>query len=153
MTQTTEQPQGHPATAGAPAHGDCHVTKQAVALLDKVHGAITLTPVSLVPKLLYKTDIIAVGSLFQHGIGSYIAVRSAWMTTAAGSAPPPAISTPGIAYVAYCRDAPVPGVTADPAMLWNRLDRRRPPPWLALVGQTPDWQLYKVVDTNLGVIR
>lgn len=144
------QRQGKPATATAAAHGVCHVTAKTAALLDRAAGAVVLTPVSPVPEILYKTDIIAAGSLFQHGIGSYIAVRSAWMTTARGAAPPAAITGPGIQYVAYCRGAPVPGVTGDPAMLWNRLDRRRAPAWLKPVGQTANWQLYKVIGHKAG---
>ena len=117
-------------------------------LLASAAGQIVLSPVSEVPELLYRSRIVAVGSLYQHGVAGYLRARAAWRAPA-GARVPPAVRATGARFVLFCPHrqsyAPVVGAPAD--ALWFALAAHHPPPWLRLVGTLPGtgFRLYRIV--------
>ncbi len=122
-----------------------HVAK----LLAPAAGGIVLTRAGEVPELLYRTRIIAVGSLYQHGIDGYLRARAAWRATV-GPVPSAALRATGAAFVLFCpspqRYALVK--TAPRDTLWDALAAGHPPRWLRQVGADPaaGFRLYRIGD-------
>jgi hypothetical protein len=97
-------------------------------------GAVVLSPPADVPELLYRTRIIAVGSLYQHGIDGYLRAWHAWRAPAAAGESA-AFAASGARFVLFC-----PGGPHDPlagharkTALWAMLSAHHPPSWLTLV--------------------
>jgi hypothetical protein len=143
-----------PGVAHALAHPKRHTTHQATCstvgiarLLAPAVGKIVLTSVNYVPQLLYRTHILTVGSLYQHGIGAYLRARTAWRTPV-GSAPPPAFRRTGAKFVLFCNTSSLNylGKPTPEDALWPRLAQHRPPPWLRQIGRTnrQGFRLYQV---------
>ena len=135
-------------TSQAAEMGPSCSVRHAAGLLAQAAGKIVLTSVNVVPELLYRTRIVAVGSLYQHGIEGYLRARAAWRAPAGGVEPPQVRAT-GARYVLFC--APEyrhdPMRSRSPEALGNRLEVSRPPPWLQLVGKEPGTglELYRIV--------
>ena len=117
-------------------------------LLAPASGKIVLTNVDYVPELLYRTRIITVGSLYQHGIAGYLRDRTAWRTPV-GTAPSPQFQRTGARFVLFCNTNQLNylGKSTPLNALWPRLAQHRPPPWLHQMGPTTaqGFRLYRVV--------
>jgi hypothetical protein len=144
-----------PGVAHALAHPKRHTTHQAACstigiarLLAPAAGKIVLTSVDYVPQLLYRTRILTVGSLYQHGIGAYLRARTAWRTPV-GTVPPPAFLRTGAKFVLFCNNPHLNylGKPTPIDALWPRLAQHRPPPWLRKMGRTTHqgFRLYQVI--------
>lgn len=109
-------------------------------------GQVVLTPMQDVPELLYRTRIIGVGSLYQHGIDGYLRAWNAWRAPA-GSAPSAALLATGARFVLFCpggrHDPLARGGTAD--SLWRSLGAGRVPPWLEPIGRQHDLRLFRIL--------
>lgn len=98
------------------------------------------------PELLYRSNIMTVGSLYHHGVAGYLRDRAAWRAPA-GVLVPPAVMATGAGWVLFC---PMPGRYAlvrdlPQDTLWDALEADAPPPWLHLAGVNSDgWRLYKI---------
>ncbi|MGH7043639.1 MAG: hypothetical protein ACREFY_16135 [Acetobacteraceae bacterium] len=118
------------------------------ALLAPAAGQIVLSRVGEVPELLYRSRIVAVGSLYQHGVAGYLRDRAAWRAPA-GQREPPAVRATGARFVLFCpRSTPYALAQGAPAdALWFVLSAGHAPPWLRLVGTLPDtgFRLYRIV--------
>ncbi|MDE2582174.1 MAG: hypothetical protein KGL52_11100 [Rhodospirillales bacterium] len=131
--------------ADAPSCAMTHIG----SLLGPAAGQIVLSRIGEVPELLYRSRIVAVGSLYQHGVQGYLRARAAWRAPASGSAPPAAVAATGARFVLFCpRGSPyviAKGAGAD--ALWFALSHDRPPSWLRLVGaqQATGFRLYRIV--------
>ena len=144
-----------PAVAIAAAHPETSLTKSAscamrhaAALLAPAAGDIVLTRAGEVPELLYRTRIIAVGSLYQHGIGGYLRSRAAWRA-AVGRQPSAALLATGAKFVLFC---PLPHRyalvrTAPRDTLWDALAAGHLPRWLRQIAadQAAGFQLYRII--------
>jgi hypothetical protein len=145
----------HPAKA--PAKTASCTMRHIAALLAPATGQIVLTRAGEVPELLYRTRIIAVGSLYQHGIAGYLRARAAWRTRV-GAAPSSALRATGARFILFC---PTPHRyalvrTAPPGTLWDALAAGHPPVWLRRIGSDPrtGFRLYRIIragfDTRQG---
>jgi hypothetical protein len=119
-------------------------------------GAIVLSPPADVPELLYRTRIIGVGSLYQHGIDGYLRAWHAWRAPAAAGESA-AFAASGARFVLFC-----PGGRHDPLAdhaqkdaLWSMLSAHHPPPWLTLVADDGHngFRLYSVDGPHPGGTR
>ncbi|OYV60384.1 MAG: hypothetical protein B7X01_02610, partial [Acidiphilium sp. 21-62-4] len=117
-------------------------------LLAPAAGKIVLSNVNYVPQLLYRTQIIAVGSLFQHGISAYLRDRTAWRSPV-GATPPPAFQWTGAQFVLFCNTTELNylGKATRANALWPRLAQNHPPIWLRQIGGTTGqgFRLYRVI--------
>jgi len=126
--------------------GQCHL-RHIAPLLRPAAGAIVLAPIEDVPELLYRSRIIGVGSLYQHGIPSYLLAYHAWRADAAG-ARPAAMRATRARFVLFCNrtsDRPtLHGATK--SSLWTMLAEHQIPAWLDPVGtdQASGFTLYRV---------
>jgi hypothetical protein len=133
----------HPEAKARPA---CSI-RAVMPLLAPLAGRIVLTTAAEVPELLYRTRVIAVGSLYQHGIGGFLRARAAWRSPVAVH-PSAAMRKTGAGFVLFCpsthRYAPVRGAPKD--ALWDALQAGHPPPWLRRVGagEANGFQLYRI---------
>ena len=136
----------HPAPAGP----SC-VMSRIAPLLAPAGGQVVLSRIGEVPELLYRSRIIAVGSLYQHGVAAYLRARAAWRAPSAGPHPPAALRATGARFVLFCpRAAENIAQGARPDSLWVLLASGHPPPWLRLVGAqaTTGFRLYRVVPVH-----
>ncbi len=117
-------------------------------LLRPAAGQVVLAGPEDTPELLYRTQVLTVGSLFHHGVPGYLRDRAAWRA-APGMVEPPALKAANVAYVLFCPRAARYALVADLPMgttLWDALEAGDPPPWLAPVGQDgAGWRLYRVM--------
>ncbi|OZB41284.1 MAG: hypothetical protein B7X48_01185 [Acidiphilium sp. 34-60-192] len=129
-------------------HGAQCSTVGIEGLLAPAAGKIVLTSVDYVPQLLYRTHILTVGSLYQHGIGAYLRARTAWRTPV-GSAPSAAFLRTGAQFVLFCNTSALDylGKPIANDALWPRLAQKRPPVWLRQIGRTTEqgFRLYAVI--------
>lgn len=143
-----------PGVAHALAYPKHHKPHQATCstvgiarLLAPAAGKIVLTSVNYVPQLLFRTRILTVGSLYQHGIGAYLRARTAWRTPV-GSVPPLAFRQTGAEFVLFCNTSTLNylGKPTPRDALWPRLAQHRPPPWLRQIGgpTRQGFRLYEV---------
>jgi hypothetical protein len=125
--------------AGLPSCGLRHIA----SLLAPAANHIVLTRPDYVPELLYRSRIIAVGSLYQHGIDAFIGALAAWHAPAGGTVPPLAVTATGAEYVLYC---PVGKTDASADSLWTALGEGRTPAWLRLIGEQREsgFRLYQI---------
>ena len=134
----------------APAGPSC-VMSRIAPLLAPAGGQVVLSRIGEVPELLYRSRIIAVGSLYQHGVAAYLRARAAWRAPSAGPHPPAALRATGARFVLFCpRAAENIAQGARPDSLWVLLASGHPPPWLRLVGAqaTTGFRLYRVVPVH-----
>lgn len=76
---------------------NCAITKAVVDAFDSDFKTGTvLAPINFVPELLYKTQMTAVGSLYQHGIPYFIKAYKDWYFKSP--------NLQNIKYVAFCND-------------------------------------------------
>ena len=117
-------------------------------LLAPAAGRIVLSRPDAVPELLYRSGIIGVGSLYQHGIDAYLRAWTAWRTPLDGATKPAAIAATGAEFVLFCTDgkSDALSVTAPAGSLWTMLANGRTPAWLTLVAEQNDtgFRLYRV---------
>jgi len=135
-----------PVPAAGKTYPSCALRRIAPLLLPAA-GQVVLAEVEATPELLYRTQVLTVGSLYQHGVPGYLRDRAAWRVMA-GAVVPPEVSATGAAYVLFC---PAPGRYAlvqdlPKTTLWDALEAGAPPSWLAQAGSNADgWVLYKVI--------
>jgi hypothetical protein len=117
-------------------------------LLAPAAGRIVLSRPEQVPELLYRSGIIGVGSLYQHGIDGYLRALAAWRTPFAGATEPAAVAATAAEFVLFCPAGETYPLAADAptSSLWSRLTDGRTPPWLTLVGeqQQTGFRLYRI---------
>jgi hypothetical protein len=108
----------------------------AARLLAPAAGAVVLTDVNLVPELLYRTQILTVGSLYHRNPQAYGRLTAAWRAEPGDAVPVPVQAT-GARFVLACKGAPRPMWVADlPATtLWDVLVAGNPPAWLTAVAE------------------
>jgi hypothetical protein len=121
------------------------------ALMAPAAGKIVLTPMADVPDLLYRTRIIGVGSLYQHGIEGYVRAWNAWRAPAA-TGESSALAATKAQFVLFC-----PGGAHNPlthhgkkSSLWSMLSAGNTPAWLRLVAQQKrtGFRLYQIYDAR-----
>jgi hypothetical protein len=126
--------------------GKCHL-RHIAPLLRPAADSIVLAPIEDVPELLYRSRIIGVGSLYQHGIPFYLLAYHAWRADAAGTQPA-AIRATRARFVLFCNRTsnrpPLHG--AAKSSLWTMLAEHHIPAWLDPVGtdQASGFTLYRV---------
>ncbi len=132
-------------------HGGSCSTVGIGRLLAPASGKIVLTAVNYAPQLLYRTKIIIVGSLYQHGIKGYLRARAAWRAPATPS-PSPQLRATGAEFVLFCNTTAREYLGPHTAKnsLWALLVEHRPPHWLHLVGEEPKqgFRLYRVAGSS-----
>jgi len=120
--------------------------RQIAPLLTQATGQVVLAGPEDAPELLYRTQVMTVGSLYHHGVAGYLRDRAAWRAVP-GTEVPPEVRATGAAYVLFC---PRPGRYAlvhdlPRTTLWDALENNTPPPWATPVGSNADgWVLYKI---------
>jgi hypothetical protein len=107
-------------------------------------GAAIAAPAEAAPELLYRTHIHIIGSLYQHGLPGYFAMRAIWrspVTTAATQ-----LAAANARLVLICPGQPRSLMVADlPATtLWDALNSNHPPPWLRPLPAPGGYRLYEV---------
>ncbi len=115
-------------------------------LLGQAAGQVVLGQVEDTPELLYRSQVLTVGSLYQHGVPGYLRARAAWRVLP-GAAVPPELQVGGIGYVLFCprlgRYVLVQDLPRN--TLWDALEAGSPPPWLSPAGSNAaGWVLYNV---------
>jgi hypothetical protein len=109
-------------------------------------GAVVLSPPETVPELLYRTRIIAVGSLYQHGIAGYLRAWHAWRAPATTEST--AFAASDATFVLFCPGGPHDPLAdhAQPTALWSLLSTGHTPPWLIPIAQdgANGFRLYRV---------
>jgi hypothetical protein len=115
-------------------------------LLAPAAGQIVLSGPEDVPELLYRTNVLTVGSLYIHGVPGYMRDRAGWRAEP-GQSVPAAVTATGARWVVFCRRPGRYALVMDlpKDTLWDALEAGTPPPWLQLAGSNADgWQLYKI---------
>jgi hypothetical protein len=116
-------------------------------MLANYPGAIVLANANDTPELLYRSQVLTVGSLYQHGVPAFLRLRAAWRTEDFASKPQ-AVTATGAAFILFCngenRDLTIADLPKD--TLWDALKAGKPPAWLKLRASDPrsGWQLFKV---------
>jgi hypothetical protein len=116
-------------------------------MLANYPGAIVLANANETPELLYRSQVLTVGSLYQHGVPAFLRLRAAWRTEDFASKPQ-AVTATGAAFILFCngenRDLTIADLPKD--TLWDALKAGKPPAWLKLRASDPrsGWQLFKV---------
>jgi hypothetical protein len=132
-----------PAAKAAPSCSLRHIAP----LLADASGQVVLAEAQNTPELLYRTGVLTVGSLYQHGLPAYFRARAAWRSVP-GAAPPPAVTATGAKFILFCPAGGRYPVVRDlpKTTLWDTLAANQPPPWLSLVGQDSGtgWRLYRI---------
>jgi hypothetical protein len=136
-----------PAGAQQASTPSCSI-RHLTAMLRPFAGQVVLGDVDDTPELLYRTDVLTVGSLYHHNVAAFLQLRAAWRSGPSGTEPD-AVRQTGAAAVLFC---PHPGrslLVADlpPDTLLDRLAHRQVPPWLSEVATDPASGniLYRVV--------
>ena len=135
-----------PKTSEPPASPSCdllHINN----LLAPYAGDIVLADVSITPELLYRTGIVTVGSLYQHGVPAFLRLRAAWRSLP-GNSEPPSVAATKAQFILFC---PIQGRTElvdglPPDTLWDALEAGKPPLWLTQVAadRQTGWQLFRL---------
>jgi hypothetical protein len=116
-------------------------------MLAPAAGAIVMANANDTPELLYRSDILTAGSLYQHGVPAYLRLRAAWRSENFATKPQ-SITATGASYLLFCtgerRDLTLAGLPRD--TLWDALKSGRPPAWLKLQASDPNsgWQLFRI---------
>lgn len=110
-------------------------------------GAVVLADVNLTPELLWRSDVLTVGSLYHHGVPGFLRLRDAWRAVP-GSTIPAAVTATKASYVLFCTRAGRSALVSDlpKTTLWDALNDNKPPPWLVPVAKNAatGWVLYKI---------
>jgi hypothetical protein len=127
-----------PATAAVrEAAPTCELSGIGHVLADHA-GQVVLANPSDAPELLYRAQVLTVGSLYHRNIAAFMRLRAAWRTGPSETQPDEVRAT-GATLVLFC---PSPGrsrLVADlpPDTLLDRLNRGQAPPWLRKLNDDP----------------
>jgi hypothetical protein len=119
------------------AAASCSV-RHLAAMLRPFAGQIVLGDVDDTPELLYRTDILTVGSLYHHNVAAFLRLRAAWRSFPSPTEPD-ALRRTGAAAVLFCPQPDRSLLVSDlpPDTLMDRLARHDVPPWLHEVATDP----------------
>jgi hypothetical protein len=134
-----------PKPAGKP-YPSCSL-RHADRFLAPYAGQIALADVQATPELLWRTGVLTVGSLYQHGVPGFLRARAAWRSKDAKQ-PSAEVEATGSKIILFCPQqdryalvVDLPGTT-----LWDALQAGRPPPWLHQVAndESTGWQVFAI---------
>jgi hypothetical protein len=135
-----------PAAVSAKSWPSCDL-RRIGPFLAPYKGDVVLAEAQYSPELLYRTDILTVGSLYQHGLAGYFRAWNAWRSPP-GTAVPPAVTAAGAKLILFCPAAERYAVVRDIAgtTLWDALQAGAPPPWAKLTATDPatGWRLFTI---------
>lgn len=127
-----------------PAPNPCASPPSRELLAFATNGVVLASP-NLTPDLLYRSDVLTVGSLFHRGIAAFMRQRAAWRSRLSVMEPETVIATRA-RWVLACHgaesDALVRGLPY--GTLEDELAAGTPPPWLNLAGSDGNWRLWAV---------
>jgi hypothetical protein len=132
-----------PAPVAKPACSLRHIAP----MLAPYAGAIVLANPSDTPELLYRSKILTVGSLYQHGVPAFLRSRAAWRSENITDKPP-AVTATNAAFILFCggegRDLTIADLPRH--TLWDALAAGKPPKWLILQASDPKtgWKLFLI---------
>jgi hypothetical protein len=136
--ESAQTPAAHP-------RKECSV-KEAVPLLRPYAGRIVLADASQTPELLYRTDVLTVGSLY-FNVAAFMRLANAWRSGPSVEIPETVRATRA-SLILVCPTPERSDLVKDlpPETLLDRLDRNEPPPWLELIANdSPSgYLLYKI---------
>jgi hypothetical protein len=119
----------------------------AARLLAPAAGAVVLTDPNLAPELLYRTQILTVGSLYHRNAAAFMRLQAAWQAEP-GSAVPEAVRATRARFVLACKGAPRSAMLEGlpKRTLLDQLSAGTPPPWLVPVAEDArsGFMLYRV---------
>jgi len=127
-----------PATAAPPDDGPTCALADGAALLAEHAGAVVLASPNDTPELLYRSQVLTVGSLYHRNAGAFMRLRAAWRSMPSGRVPD-AVRATGATLLLFCAERGRSLMVADlPAdTLYDRLNRDQIPPWLRRLGNEP----------------
>jgi len=101
-------------------------------------GQVVLADINDTPELLYRTDILTVGSLYHHGVAGFLRLRAAWRSGPSSTEPDAVLRTGAVA-VLFCPHTGRSALLADlpPDTLADQLTARVVPSWLAQAATDP----------------
>jgi hypothetical protein len=136
-----------PAAKPAPLASACDLARFAPAL-GVAAGQVVLADINLTPELLWRSQVLTVGSLYHHGIAGFLAIRAAWRA-APGTVEPGAVRATKARFVLICDGDGRTDLVADlpEPTLWDALTAGKPPDWLVPVAreQSGGFVLYKII--------
>ena len=119
-------------------------------------GEVVMADLNDSPELLYRTDILTVGSNYLPDVTSFMRLRAAWRS-APGEQVPEAVRATRATLLLFCPRRGRSGMVADlPAnTLWDQLNRGEVPTWLERVGADPlsGHVLYRIGEPRDSVVR
>jgi hypothetical protein len=128
-----------------PAPNPC-AAPPSMELLASATNEVVLASPNLTPDLLYRSDVLTVGSLFHRGIAAFMRQRAAWRSRLSVVVEPESVIATRARWVLAChgagRDALVRGLPY--GTLEDGLAAGTPPPWLNLAGSDGNWRLWAV---------
>jgi len=143
-------------TAAKPvARASCSL-RHIAPMLAPYAGAIVLAEPTDTPELLYRSNILTVGSLYQHGVPAFLRARAAWRSQNLTDEPS-AVAATGAAFILFCggegRDLTLSDLPRD--TLWDALAAGKPPKWLVIQASDPKsgWQLFRIQRVAAGHAR
>lgn len=138
---------GKTATAGEPRLDSACPVHGLAPMLAPYTGQVVLTDVNKAPELLYRTQILTVGSLYHRNQTGFSRLYAAWRSMETQDVPP-SFTDARIGFVLFCR---MPGRSAmvkdlPATTLLDRLGRGEIPAWLVPVAedQASGHTLYRV---------
>jgi hypothetical protein len=120
-----------PARAAAgEADPNCSLAASGAMLADHA-GQVVLADPGDTPELLYRTQVLTVGSLYHRNVPAFMRQRAAWRSMPADTVPD-AVRQTGATLVLFCRSHARSLMVADlpPDTLLDRLSRGEVPRWL-----------------------
>ena len=112
-------------------------------------GQVILADVNDTPEILYRTGLLAVGSLYHSDPEAFLRLRAAWRSSTDGLLPPETVRATHASLVLFCRNAGHSFIVRDLPRhtLWNWLSRNETPIWLRKVAESQEFGLdsYKIV--------
>ncbi len=135
-----------PSRAAALAAGpECNL-RYIAPVLAPYAGQTVLASGDDAPELLYRTQVRVVGSIYQHGLPGYFALRQIFRSNPADA--PAIMAQAGVKLVLVCPGRPRNPTVADlpPTTLWDALHNGTPPAWLTRIAAPPGtfYVLYQV---------
>ncbi len=132
------------ASASAPT---CSLSAGAALVADRA-GQVVLTDPGITPELLYRTQVLTVGSYYHRNVAAFMRARAAWRSAASDTVPDAVRSTEAT-LVLFCPSQTRSLLVAElpPDTLLDRMNRGQVPPWLRPVGKDPrsGYALYEVM--------
>ena len=120
---------------------------QASGMLDEYAGAVVLAPVGDNPELLYRTEILTVGSLYHRNVAAYLRLREAWRS-APSTDVPKVVQATNAAFVLFCPRPGRLGMVDDlpPSTLYDQLNSGNTPSWLIPIAEefSSGFTLYRI---------